>query len=163
MCSSLLWYIRVTTGRSNKSAFIAKNATRGRQSGGCISSSYCRAATDGSYSQPASQLMVVATTAAATATETAVAIAMQQAVQRGTRYIVSNGKSGNRRQSKCCFFQQSNNQAVVKARRASIPIRAMQGQCLSFNRSGGCMGNSDCSVSSGGCIRQQSLVDNRRN
>jgi len=96
----------VTTGRSNKSAFIAKNATRGRQSGGCISSSYCRAATDGSYSQPASQLMVVATTAAATATATAVAIAiaMQQAVQRGMRYIVSNGKSGNRRQSKCFFF-----------------------------------------------------------
>jgi len=61
------------------------------------------------------------------------------------------------------FFQQSNNQAAVKARRASIPIRAMQGQCLSFNRSGGCMGNSDCSVSSGGCVRQQSLVDNRRN
>jgi len=58
----------------------------------------------------ASQLMVVATTAAATAT--AVAIAMQQAVQRGTRYIVSNGKSGNRRQSKCFF----SNKATIKLR-----------------------------------------------
>jgi len=37
----------------NQAAFIIKhsNAMRGQRSGGCISSSYCRSATDGSYNQ----------------------------------------------------------------------------------------------------------------
>jgi len=92
----------------NQAAYTTKHsntAMRGRQSGGCISSSYSHTATDHCYSQQRS------VSSSNNSNSCSCAVAMKQVVQRGTRYIISCSKvaTGDRRN---VFL----NQATIKLR-----------------------------------------------